>query len=213
MRRAIVSFGSGPFADLLEIARPSFQAFADRYGWKLLKARPPKIEGPASWLKLPIISKALLSFDQVLWLDADTLIVDDRDDLELPEGYSQAFVEHRTRDGRVPNCGVWLVGRPMFPVLARLWEMRDRYLNHVWWEQAALCELLGYQGRRLGGSGEVRPVEPSSLHEASFLLDPSWNVHVNDRQDREADRILHATCLPNRAEAMRAWAGQVPSAA
>ena len=203
MNRAIVTFGVGPHAEMLNVARPGFQRFADRHGYELKVAEPkPYGDLPPSWWKVPLLRAALEVYDEVLWLDADIVIVDDRDDIELRRGAWQAMVEHRTGDGCVPNLGVWYVRRRMRTVLDQVWKMRGTYADHPWWEQAAMLDLLGYQHNpRPCGLGDS-----TALYRNTQLLDAGWNVHPHDVNDIEWPRLMHATCYPDRAGQMREWA-------
>ena len=202
MSRALVTFGVGPHAELLEIALPSFERFADRHGYELLVAEPAEIQRPPSWWKVSVLADALDAYDEALWLDADTVIVDDHDDVPIPAESWQALVEHRTSDGDVPNLGVWYLRQPMRAVLDELWKATD-YIDHPWWEQAAMLDLLGYDHR-------LRPCEiatPTELFGHTHFLETGWNVHVNDTYETARPRIMHATMLGDRAGEMRAWEG------
>ena len=201
MSRAIVTFAVGAdYRRLLDIALPTFAVFADRHDYDLIVADVPAQPRPPSWWKIPAIQAALGDgYDEVLYLDADVVIVDPSRDLEVPFGYWQALVEHHTQDGAVPNCGVWMLRPPMLNELERIWTM-IRYLNHGWWEQAALCELLGYTGRPLAHT------QTTELYENTCFLDPGWNVHRDDVRAPDHVRIQHATMWPNRAGIMRQWA-------
>ena len=42
MNRCLVTFGVGHHADLLEIALPTFERFADRHGYDLIVANPDR---------------------------------------------------------------------------------------------------------------------------------------------------------------------------
>lgn len=202
MSRALVTFGDGPHEELLEIAMPSFEAFADRHGYEIVipdfEDRPAR---PQSWWKVPALLAALDEFEEALWIDADCVIIDAADDIEAPEEAWHAMARHETSDGLVPNCGVWLVRQPMRPFLRRIWTMTG-YMEHGWWEQAALIELLGYSliGR------PIRHETTTELYARTHWLDPGWNGHVNDRQRIERIRIAHATMFEDRAAVMRQWA-------
>lgn len=204
MRRALVSLATGPHRELLDIAWPTFEEFADRHGYDLIEAdtQSPR---PPSWWKVPVLRELLTQYGEVLWLDADVVVVDPTEDLPVPVGPVQAVVAHRTADGEVPNLGVWLVRRPMIPVLDQLWRMTEN-LNHPWWEQAAMVQLLGYGGTPL------RQQRPSELLDKTHFLGPEWNRHVNDRTPCEHVRVQHATMHEDRAEVMRRWASQAPLA-
>jgi len=204
-RRALLSFAVGDeYGELLQIARPSFEAFGEAHGYSVLTftGSGSALERPPSWWKIPLIGSALRTYDEVLYLDADCVITDTSEDLGVPPRFWHAMVAHRTADGEVPNCGVWLLRREMRTWLARAWEM-TQYTNHGWWEQAAIVELLGYGGRPLRAYRS-----PSALIGHTYWLDNGWNVHPRDTWGHETPRIMHATMLPDRAASMREWATQ-----
>jgi hypothetical protein len=187
--RALVTFATGDFGALFTLTRPTFRSYADQHGYHLHDDPPGMLLRPPSWMKVARLLDALAWHDEALWIDADVAIVDESRDIadEVPADAWQALVRHHTPDGEVPNCGVWYVRAPMRPVLEQVWRM-DRYLDHPWWEQAALLDLLGYRH-------ETRPVEldaPSPLYERTHWLGLEWNSHEqNDRHD--APRFAHAT--------------------
>jgi hypothetical protein len=149
---------------------------------------------------------ALKDYDEVLWLDSDMVIVDPSEDLDVPADAWQALVEHHTGDGDVPNCGMWLARKPMIPVLQEVWDSVE-FLNHGWWEQAAMHKLLGYEGR------PVQHVTETELYQHTHFLDNGWNCHLWDQPPAEHPRILHATMFPDRVAAMTEWAGMAAKAA
>ena len=201
MKRAIATFGVGKCAAMLDIARPSFQAFADRHGYDLITTAEIGTERPYSWYKLPLLIGLLAEYDEVLWLDADTVIVDGREDLSVPDEAWQALVIHHTHEGIIPNLGVWLVRRAMLPYLQRAWGM-DEYCWHPWWENAAIMALMGYDPVR-----PVKPGEPTELSEHTYRLENSWNTTRVDHHAVCPARIQHiATCYRNVLETMAGWA-------
>lgn len=200
MSKALVTLAYGGFyEELLEVALPSFQTFADLHGYDLLIPEPIDCSRPPSWWKVPALLSALDEYDEALFLDADTVIVDPSEDVYVDPLAWQAMVEHHTGDGDVPNCAVWLVRRPMIPYLHTAWSL-DRYLNHGWWEQAAMHELMGLGGR------PVQRIFDTELGRHTAFLDNGWNVHCWDSPRATRPRIMHATMLPDRVAVMRAWA-------
>jgi hypothetical protein len=205
MTKAIVSFAVGTHVEYLSIARPSFIAFAKRHGYKYCEPGSlPTMTRPPAWYKIPLMIDALKSFDEVLFLGADTLIVDGRQDMRVPYTAWQAMTTHYTNDGQVPNDDVWLVRKPMIPYLELIWTM-TAYTNAPWWEQSALLNLMGY-------SESVRPCylrESTELNDRTFTLDKGWNLHCRDMQPGDFHRrIEHATMYPDRAAIMRQWAAE-----
>ena len=200
-RRALVTLATGTHEELLDIALPTFRTFADAHGYDIIRARVDN-DRPASWHKVPALAQALDDYDEALWIDADVVIVDASDDLDVPEDAWQALVRHHTGDGEVPNCGVWFVRRPMRRVLARLWSMRQ-HINAGWWEQEAMMELLGYSLHR-----PTELAQPGELYARTHWLDGGWNVHKWDRPVAERPRFMHASMFEDRAATMREWAGK-----
>lgn len=188
--KALITFALGEHRRLLDLSCPGLVEYAERHGYEL-HAYPPRLRTrPASWLKVAALLDALNHHQEALWIDCDVVIVDGDRDLadKVPAGCCQALVRHHTPDGEVPNAGVWYVRQTMQPALLRLWRM-DRYLDHPWWEQAALLDLLGYRHT-------TRPVElagPSELYRRTHWLGLEWNSHEqNDRHPQP--RFAHATC-------------------
>lgn len=206
MKKAIVTFGVGPHAELLEIALPSFRAFAERHGYDLFIPDKVGESRPPSWWKVPALLKLLKGgYDLAVFFGSDLVVVDGRDDFDFPAGYWQAVVAHDTGDGQVPNCDMWLTRPEMIPWLEQAWELTE-YNFHGWWEQAAILKLMGYEP-----DPRYRPmrlVEPSELYHRTRLLDKGWNAHVWDRAKPERIRIQHATMYQDRAAIMRVWAEQ-----
>lgn len=199
--KALVTFASGPCAELLEIALPGFRSYADRHGYELMVFDDIPASRPASWFKVRALIQALRDHDEVLWLDADIVIVDDSEDLadHVSAGAWQAMVAHHTPDGEVPNHGVWFCRQPMSEVLDRIWAMTE-YLHHPWWEQAAGMRLLGYDPN-------CRPTVfhgPTELYERTCFLPVEWNSHRDDEADQP--RFWHATVRGDRAALMRKMA-------
>lgn len=209
MTKALVTFAVGRHTELLELSRPGFQAYAARHGYTYMETWNVGATREPSWWKVRALIGALAFYDEVLWIDCDVAIVDGSRDLaaDVPPDAWQALVMHHTQDGEVPNCGVWYVRRTMTTILEAVWSM-DRYLDHVWWEQAAMLELLGYNPTE-------RPVRrhfPSELYDRTHWLPLEWNSHEqNDRHP--SPRFAH--CTPNgvdwRKNIMRGYLTQAPA--
>jgi hypothetical protein len=203
MSRALVTLATGSHREMLDLARPSFEEFADRHGYEIVEPELESSRAP-SWWKVPALRAVLSEYDEALWVDADIVIVDPSEDLNVPEEAWQALVRHQTGDGDVPNCGVWFVRRPMREVLDLIWAQTQR-IDHGWWEQAALMDHLGFNLHPAG------LVKPTLLYQRTHWLDGGWNVHRWDTPGPIRPRFLHATMHPDRVAVMREWAeGDVP---
>ena len=149
------------------------RAFADKHGHDFvgLSFDEAPCGRPPAWTKLVAISAALSDHEEALWIDTDVAIVDDSEDISVPEGYWQALVEHETTEGSVPNTGVWLVTRKMLPVITTA-AMLDAAVNHRWWDQAAILLLMGYSVF----SPICKRVVESPLVSQTLFLPEQWNV-------------------------------------
>ncbi len=173
MRKAIVSLGAGPQARLLRLAAATFRPYARRHGYDLhLHTELLAPDRPASWSKVPALQRLQDRYDVLVWLDADVTVVDPRVDFasELRDGRFLYMVEHETAAGRMPNAGVIMLrtGEDCAEFLDRVWEQRE-FTDHVWWENAAICTLLGYDLE------PVRPARPSRWRERTRFVGPEWN--------------------------------------
>ncbi len=189
MRKALVSLGTGPQARLLRLARTTFAPYARRHGYDLhLQTEVLDPSRPAPWSKVVALQRLQERYDVLVWLDADLMVVDGRRDLaaDLGEGAVLGLVEHRLRDGGVmPNSGVMALrtGPDCAAFLQAVWDQED-LVDHRWWENAAICRLLGY---------ELEPQRrgpPTPWRERTTLLDPRWNV-THDAPAPRPHRIRH----------------------
>jgi hypothetical protein len=161
-------------ATFARLTRPSHQAYANAHGYATYFGLTPTL-GPPSWGKVPILRTLLDNYDAVLWLDADCLVVDASDDIGSDIGnVVQALARHVTPEGRIPNCGVWYLTQAARPMLDETLGLYGEYVNHRWWEQGAVIEMLsrGWDKR-------------------THWLDPGWNRERHDTQTTERVRIEH----------------------
>jgi hypothetical protein len=167
--KAIASIGTGPHEQLMRLAARSFRPFADRHGYDLhLHATVADVGRPSPWAKVPLLRDLLDRYEQVLWLDSDLVIVDPSQD--VPAVDFMGLVEHTTKEGRMPNTGVWVLRSSdrMREFLDLVWAQED-LIEHPWWENAAVCRLLGYDLDPVG------PARQTPWLDATTFLDPRWN--------------------------------------
>ena len=179
---------------------PLMRAYAERHGHDF---RMVLLAGmrPASWMKIPSLVDALREYDRVAWIDIDVVIVSPwRDIIAAMEPDSwQALVEHHTECGQVPNCGVWVVSKPMVPVLEQAWAAGED-VHHPWWEQAAIMRLMGY-AVEAGPRGRLDT--PTTLYERTTFLGPEWNHHPADENKTNAPNFVHVTQYADRLGTIR----------
>jgi hypothetical protein len=212
--KALCSIGSGPHEALLEISRPTFAAYAQRHGYELITSTAGDPRRPPAWAKVPMLREALEAFDVVVWIDADAAIVDGGRDIadELAADRFLGLVRHGAQ--QVPNTGVmvWRSGEPAIELLDRTWRA-TRFVDHPWWENAALLDALGYDlpsaldprwRRLLRRPRPFRLARPSPLLAGVQFLALEWNSVYLDRAAEP--RIVHCVGVPveQRARDLRA---------
>lgn len=189
MRKAIVSMGTGAQHHLLRLARTTVGPYARRHGYDLhLHTEVLDATRPAPWSKVVALQRLQERYELLLWLDADLMVVDPRGDVadDMAPGAVMGLVEHRLLDGAVmPNTGVWVLrtGPDCARLLEEVWAQED-LVGHRWWENAAVCRLLGYDLEPLRRG----PATP--WRERTTLLDPRWNV-THDAPAPGPHRIRH----------------------
>ena len=166
--------GAGPHAALLEISGATFAAYAERHGYDLdLRTEILVPERAPAWSKIRLFLELFEHYDLVLWIDADAAIVDPTLDIadELQERDLMALVAHEVAGQVVPNCGVWVLRRHRLVRrwLEEIWN-RVEYLDHQWWENAAVIDALGYQVEPT-----VELVRRTRMRARTRFIDRSWN--------------------------------------
>ena len=194
--RAVCSLAIGPYVELLAIAAESHEAYARRWGWDLVLSTEHLNHGrPAPWAKVSLVRELLDVYEWVLWIDADACFVRLDADIAAEQEPSKDLylVEHHW--GELPrqstaNSGVFMLrsGPWARDLLAAMWA-RERLIEHPWWENAALLDLLGY------GLEPAALREPTPLMERVKFLDLAWN---SVRADPAPDPIVnhHGGGLP-----------------
>ncbi len=175
---------------VLDQALPTFAEFAERHSYDLIPWRTDEhARGrPPSWGKVRLLRGLLDRYDIVLWLDADTIVLDssvDPADLLGPDDY-QALVCLHQFGQQFPTCGVWLLRstQKAKAFLDAIW-LKEEYTHDRYWEQAAALELLGYS---------IRPahlIEPTAWTEGTQLLDETWNCMPLITRTLSPCRIRH----------------------
>jgi galactosyl transferase GMA12/MNN10 family len=204
--RVIVTYASGAHEELLDISFPTYKAFADKHGYDLI-AGQKQLDWPAAWNKIPLLLNALMKYEVAVWLDCDTVIVDNSQDFPvLPDGMLHSLVRHFDKNSEVPNSGVWILKREAIPLLNRIQDL-EVFRNHGWWEQAALMTLMGYIVPPEGSEFEktkCKCVTITKWYEWCSFMRVNWNSHPNYRA--EEAKIVHCSYknMLQRIEVMRA---------
>jgi hypothetical protein len=179
--RGAVVTAAGPKmrAVLHDLALPTFERWAQRWGWIVL-AEDLVTDGTeadaaaqrAKWSKVHLLRSALQRHPLALWLDADVLLLRDDEDVSEhlhPDHFQALALEHVPSEHRVnPNTGVWLL-RSCPQALAFLDAVeRAGSQPGPWADQGAVLAALGWDR----GDERYRWARPGLGNR--FLGDTSW---------------------------------------
>jgi len=98
MNKAIVTFRRRTHREYLDIARPSFRAFAKRHGYDYFEADQVGRLRPPAWYKVQCLLDLLKQYDIAVFFGCDLVVVDGREDFPLADtDWWQAMVTHHTQ--------------------------------------------------------------------------------------------------------------------
>ena len=147
---AICSLATGRHRELLAESAPTMQAYALRHGWDVVLSCEELTERPPSWAKVRLIQQLMDDYEFVFWVDADALHVDLDADVLTHTGPDADvwFARHpqeRNPDATVVNAGIILARSTDWTrsLVDAMWDS-TQFIDHNWWENAALLNLLGH---------------------------------------------------------------------
>jgi hypothetical protein len=231
MTRVLCTFAKGDYQQLLGLTRPAMLEYAARHGYVFLDLSHCAMEAlvrllgwrtnvrlTLCWYKVPVLYRLLTTYgvSEVLWLDADALIVDGRQDLaaEVPAACVQGLVFYRrpAAAGREaargpiaiePGTGQWLVRPSMAEELSKIWKALPDFSDRPCHEQSALVRLLGgcADGRSMG------PGPFTDLYARTHQLDHRWGAQRWEISESTEPAIRHAVggSVAERAAVIKAW--------
>ena len=188
-RTAVCTVATGPHEELYEVSGPTFERFARHHGYDLIVAHH-ELSGsrPPPWGKLALLRELVDSYDRVVWIDADAVVVDPVGDIFETMGplHALCLATHHYQGAEIPNMGVIATtgARWTKRFLERLWAS-EHYIDHKWWENAAALELLGYDVEAPRADTRRRTWASRRVGQ----LDLSWNSISLDPAPRP--RIVH----------------------
>lgn len=182
--RVVCSLADGAYLRPLAIAGRTFEEYGRRHWWDVvLRFGSLAPDRPIAWSKIRLVTELLDEYEEVLWIDADAVIVDPgrdiREDADPEKPLS--LVEHTWDDPpgrRAVNTGVMLVRRSDWSreFLSAVWA-HEKYIGHTWWENTAILEMLGYS-IPADGTPPV-PGPPTVWSDGVGLLPMAWNSTEN----------------------------------
>ncbi len=187
----------GPLADL---SLRSLRHYCQRYDLRLTFQPLRPSARPTSWSKIPLIQEAFRHGTEfVWWVDADTVVTDPSRSIRdvIKPGKDLYLVKHDDGRRASPNGGIMLLRNSPWTVgfLQRVWDL-EVYIDHIWWETAALTHLLSPESFAEAGI----PDDRQRINDAPVeWLGNEWNSIPFVKDGRYASShpvIVHYASLP-----------------
>ena len=144
MKLAFVTLSAGDeFARLAALVNPAKRRYCDRFGYDFIafdevldSARHP------SWSKIIAIQRVLPHYDWVFWCDTDAVLWNAEAGLrQFAASASEDAVFQANHEG--VNAGLFFIRNSSWSLQFLTDVYRQEHLvDHPWWEQAAIIELL-----------------------------------------------------------------------
>jgi len=140
MKICIATLFDKGYNKIAEITTPNMAQYARKHGYDFLASMRKYDDRPTAWQKIPLIYDLLNSYDWVVWLDIDCLIVDFSYKLEdfIDENYSLILgYSHQI------ETGVFFIKNAdaSRKILTKTYN-KTEFINDGAWEQTAMKHVL-----------------------------------------------------------------------
>lgn len=175
MKIGVVNYFDTNYDEVGAISVPNKEAYTKRHGYDyLLSHEAIDPTRPASWNKLRIIMEHIQDYDWLWWNDTDTLIMNP--EIKLESLVDPAYPIIVGSDNWGINCGNFFVqNTPSTRDILNEWWNKDDEIEHPWWEQRALMELLR--------------TRPEWSNRVKVLPEAAMNSHLQHYE--EGDFLIH----------------------
>lgn len=162
--RIITAYTKHNFGSIIDVTLPRLLRYATNHRIDCTAYIIPEDYGrPPPWYKVYALIEELRHQDYVLWIDADTLIVNQGFDLRSIVVPDKEFYVANDFNGMNTGVMMWKGGDYSVDFLQRVYSMTD-FLNHIWWEQAAIRDLYNVNHMNIQG-------------ETQFMDQSVWNAY------------------------------------
>lgn len=178
---------------IAELNTPILRQYCNNNGYELVVKNIENFDRPPPWFKIIAILEEFEKNDcsHVLWIDTDTLIL--KQDFKLESLLKDDKHFYVAKDLNGINSGIFIMSNNnlMKEILKAVDSLCPKYINHIWWEQAAIMQLLEENYLDINKHVEYVPQNILNAYDKS-LLQTVNNGYVN--QDTF---ILHLPSINN----------------
>ena len=185
----------------------TIKKYAELYNYQFEVVKMPETGRPYAWNKIKILIDEIKKnkFDYLLWIDADAFFnnfsinisqeIDDKSEIYLVKHFTEVHKGSIYENTKLTilriNTGVMLikVSDFNFNFLQKVWA-NEKYINHTWWEQAAITDLIGLRAEL---NGKLNDHKGNNLYIQKIkFLPQQWNSipSFNDTSTEKHDPII-----------------------
>ena len=187
--KIITSFDTN-FLEIGKITAKTISSYSKKYELNHEIIDMPITGRPQSWNKIPLIKEEILKDknDFIMWVDADAFFLKNSENIRhfLDFEHEIFLVNHYCAIHKGSNyqntiltanrinCGVMIFKSSEFNIkfLDDIWK-KEKYINHPWWEQAAIMDQIGIKAEITGNLNDNKGDE-NYLKKIKFL-NKEWN--------------------------------------
>lgn len=193
MKIKIISAYDEKFKEISNLSFPTLEKFSQKNKFDCERFLVEGFKKPTPWFKIDALINTieLDQYDYVLWVDADAIILNQNFNIESLINNNKIL--HIAKDFNNINTGVmlWKVCEESLSLLYKIQSMSEKYLNHIWWEQAAILELYKNNVDNILESTEF--VEQSTLNAYEMVY---YHRNIKKGQINKNSFICHFPALP-----------------
>ncbi len=186
----VVTSHDDNYKDIGNITTKSMLKYADKFNLKFEFLNMPNTGRVQTWNKILQIKNEILKKenDYIMWVDADAFfpndaenilsVIDNKYEIYLSSHYCSVFKGSNYKNtilttNRI-NCGVMIfkVSNFCLEFLEKVWSKKE-YINHFWYEQAAIMDLVGLKADITGNLNDNKGND-FYLNKIKFLS-KEWN--------------------------------------
>ena len=186
----IVTSHDDNYKDIGNITTKSMHKYADKFNLNFEFLDMPDSGRVQTWNKILQIKNEILKRenDYIMWVDADAFfpndaknilsVIDNKYEIYLSSHYCSVFKGSNYKNtilttNRI-NCGVMIfkVSNFCLEFLEKVWSKKE-YINHFWYEQAAIMDLVGLKADITGNLNDNKGND-FYLNKIKFLS-KEWN--------------------------------------
>ncbi len=174
--------------------KETFKKYAEIQGYNFQNITMPSTGRPPAWNKIRILMDEMIKkeFEFLMWIDADAFFNNYNIDIanEIEQEKEIYMVKHycEVHKGSIYqntkltilriNTGVLLMknSEHNLKFLQKVWDKKE-YINHQWWEQAAIMDLMDFKSEL---NGNLNDNKGNSYLEKVKFLSNDWNSIPSD---------------------------------